>query len=77
MVKNKSNPNWLFIKQKIFMKKITPLLFILISLNCFSQIKGTVTDVKGNPLAFVNIFEENTYNSTTSNEQGKFELNII
>jgi hypothetical protein len=58
------------------MKKITSLLFIFISLNCFSQIKGTVTDVKGNPLAFVNIFEENTYNSTTSNEQGKFELNI-
>ena len=58
------------------MKKITSLLFILISINCFSQIKGTVTDVKGNPLAFVNIFEENTYNSTTSNEQGKFELNI-
>lgn len=58
------------------MKKITPLLFILISLNCISQIKGTVTDDKGNPLAFVNIFEENTYNSTTSNEQGKFELNI-
>jgi len=58
------------------MKKITPLLFILISINCFSQIKGTVTDDKGKPLPFVNIFEENTYNSTTSNEQGKFELNI-
>ncbi len=58
------------------MKKITSLLFILISLNCISQIKGTVTDNKGNPLPFVNIFEENTYNSTTSNEQGKFELNI-
>ena len=58
------------------MKKITSLLFIFISLNCISQIKGTVTDNKGNPLPFVNIFEENTYNSTTSNEQGKFELNI-
>ena len=48
----------------------------MISLTSYSQIKGTVTDEKGNPLAFVNIFEENTYNSTTSNEQGKFELNI-
>ena len=61
---------------KTFMKKITSLLFILISLNCFSQIKGTVTDVNGKPLPFVNIFEENTYNGTTSNEQGKFVLNV-
>ena len=58
------------------MKKITPLLFLLISLNCLSQIKGTVTDDKGNPLAFVNIFEENTYNGTTTNDKGKFTLNV-
>ncbi|MEY2629440.1 MAG: hypothetical protein RLZZ469_335, partial [Bacteroidota bacterium] len=30
----------------------------------------------GNPLPFVNIFEENTYNGTTTNEQGRFEINI-
>ncbi|WP_264522272.1 DUF5686 and carboxypeptidase regulatory-like domain-containing protein [Flavobacterium sp. N1994] len=58
------------------MKKITFILFLLISLSCYSQIKGRVTDGKGIPLAFVNIFEENTYNGTTTNEQGKFELNI-
>ena len=40
------------------MKNITLLLLLLISASCYSQIKGTVTDVKGNPLAFVNIFEE-------------------
>ncbi len=58
------------------MKKITSLLFILISLNCLSQIKGKVTDEKGNPLDFVNIVEEDTYNCTTSNQNGNFELNL-
>lgn len=58
------------------MKKITSLLFILCSLYSLAQIKGTVKDINGKPLPFVNIFEENTYNGTTSNEQGKFELNI-
>ena len=58
------------------MKKITPLLLLLIAFQNFAQIKGTVTDDKGNPLPFVNIFEENTYNGTTSNDQGKYELNI-
>ena len=57
-------------------KKSLSLLFFLLTINSFAQIKGRVTDEKGNPLAFVNIFEENTYNGTTSNEQGKFELNI-
>ena len=58
------------------MKKITSLLLLLIAFQNFAQIKGTVTDDKGNPLPFVNIFEENTYNGTTSNDQGKYELNI-
>ncbi len=58
------------------MKKITSLLLLFIAFQNFAQIKGTVTDVNGNPLAFVNIFEENTYNGTTSNEQGKYELNL-
>ena len=53
-------------------------LFLLLFLSFYSnaQIKGTITDVKGNPLPFVNVFEEDTYNGTTSNEQGKYELKI-
>nr|WP_321236524.1 DUF5686 and carboxypeptidase regulatory-like domain-containing protein [uncultured Psychroserpens sp.] len=42
----------------------------------FSQIKGTVTDNKNEPLPFVNIYIENTYTGTTSNEDGDYELNI-
>ena len=58
------------------MKKITSILFLFLYCYSFSQIKGTVTDDKGNPLAFVNIFEENTYNGTTTNEKGYFILNV-
>ena len=58
------------------MKNIITLALVLLSTVNYSQIKGTITDEKGKPLPFVNIFEENTYISTTSNEQGKYELNI-
>jgi hypothetical protein len=57
------------------MKKITYLL-LLTCISNFAQIKGTVTDEKGNPLPFVTIFSSNTYNGTTSNDNGKYELNI-
>ncbi len=58
------------------MKKITSFLFLLFSVYSNAQIKGTVSDDKGNTLPYVTIFVENTYNGTTSNEQGKYELNI-
>ncbi|WPO79287.1 DUF5686 and carboxypeptidase regulatory-like domain-containing protein [Flavobacterium sp. KACC 22761] len=53
---------------------LSALLFF--SLSAFAQIKGTITDEKGNPLPFVSVFEENTYSGTTSNEQGKYQLNV-
>ena len=37
---------------------------------------GHFTDEKGNPLPFVSVFEENTYRGTTSNEQGKYQLQV-
>lgn len=57
-------------------KNFTLLFFLIISTITQAQIKGVVKDINGKPLPFVNIFEENTYNATTSNELGKFELNI-
>ena len=56
------------------MKKI--IFFLFITIASYAQIKGTVKDVSGKPLAFVNITEANTYKGTTSNDLGKFELNI-
>lgn len=58
------------------MKNFTLFAFLIFSISNFAQIKGTVTDEKGNPLPFVSIFEEETYRGTTSNEQGKYQLQV-
>ena len=55
-------------------QQITLFLLFLTSIS-FAQIKGTIKDKEGNPLPFVNIYIENTYIGTTSNELGKYELN--
>ena len=58
------------------MKKITALLLLLISITTLAQIRGTITDTYGKPITFANISVKDTYISTTSNEQGKYELTI-
>ncbi|WP_125722594.1 DUF5686 and carboxypeptidase regulatory-like domain-containing protein [Flavobacterium ustbae] len=58
------------------MRNYTLIAFLFFTISNFAQIKGTITDNKGNPLPFVSVFEENTYAGTTSNEQGKYQLNV-
>jgi len=58
------------------MRNYTLFAFLFFSISNFAQIKGTITDDKGNPLPFVSVFEENTYTGTTSNEQGIYQLNV-
>lgn len=58
------------------MKLFLRSTFLLFSLFSFSQITGKVTDTKDNPLPFVNVYLENTYKGTTTNESGNYELNI-
>ena len=58
------------------MNKFLLLLLIFFFNSNFAQIKGRITDQNGKELSYVNIFLENTYTSTTSNEQGKYELNF-
>ena len=58
------------------MNKILFALLLIFSSISFAQIKGTIKDKEGNPLPFVNIYIENTYIGTTSNELGKYELNV-
>ncbi len=58
------------------MKKILTLLLFAITISNFAQIKGKITDDKGIPLQSVSVFIENTYNGTSSNEQGQYELNV-
>lgn len=58
------------------MKNLYAFLLLLISVSGFAQIKGKITDSAGNPLPAVNIYIENTYTGTSSNENGFYELNI-
>ena len=51
-------------------------LFFIMSIQSFSQIKGTVKNTKNEPLPFVNIYIENTYKGTTTNTEGNYELSI-
>ncbi len=58
------------------MRNLYLILTFLVSSANFSQIKGTVTDEKGTPLSLVTILEENTFNGTSTNELGQYDLNI-
>jgi len=58
------------------MKKITTVILLFFSTLLTAQIKGTITDQKGTTLPAVSVFVENTYNGTSSNENGSYELNI-
>ncbi len=57
-------------------KLLLAILFCLVSFISVSQIKGTVTDSHNKPLASVNIFIENTFTGTTTNDVGIYELNF-
>lgn len=55
-----------------------PLLYFLFlfSVSIYAQITGTVNNDKGEPLPYVNIYLENTYTGTTSNEEGNYVLDL-
>ncbi len=57
-------------------KAILSFSFFFVTLVSLSQIKGTVTDDKNTPLPSVNIFIENTFTGTTTNDEGDYVLNI-
>ncbi len=57
-------------------KLLLPLLFLLVTFNISAQIRGKVTDNQGKTLPAVNIFIEDTYNATSSNENGDYDLNV-
>jgi len=57
------------------MHKLTLLLFF-ITLITHAQIKGKITDASGQGVPFVSVALENTYNNTTANENGGYELAV-
>ncbi|WP_375240486.1 DUF5686 and carboxypeptidase regulatory-like domain-containing protein [Polaribacter sp.] len=58
------------------MKKITLIFFLCIAFSLKAQVKGTVTDQKGDPLSFVSVYLNNTITGTTTNEEGNYLLNL-
>src|SRR5690606_11554448 len=52
------------------------LLVLLTATAMQAQIRGTVSDKDGNPLPFVSVFLENSFRGTTTNDAGKYELDI-
>ena len=58
------------------MKVILSTFFLLFSILTSAQLKGSISDIENQPIPFVNIYIENSYTGTTSNEQGQYELAI-
>jgi hypothetical protein len=58
------------------MYKFLIALFFLTGLAAHAQIKGKITSATGERIPFVSISIENTYNNTTANELGNYELNV-
>ena len=50
------------------------ILLFFCSLSVSAQLKGNISDLENQPIPFVNIYIENSYRGTTSNEQGDYEL---
>ena len=57
-------------------KQLLYLFVFCFSISIFGQITGHVTDANGNPLSTVNIYIENTFIGTTSNDEGNYELDV-
>ncbi|MBT8256327.1 MAG: DUF5686 and carboxypeptidase regulatory-like domain-containing protein [Bacteroidia bacterium] len=58
------------------MKQFFFFLSFISFLQLSGQVIGTVTDASGAPLPFVNIYLENTYTGTTSNQEGTYTLDL-
>src|SRR5690606_18358000 len=54
----------------------TLFLLFLVSINLSAQIIGKVTDLNGEPLSYVNIYLQDSYTGTTTNDDGNYSLNI-
>ncbi|MFT5678047.1 MAG: hypothetical protein ACI9FY_000585, partial [Patiriisocius sp.] len=58
------------------MKAALFLFSFLVTSIVAAQITGNVTDEKGNTLPFVNIYIQDSYTGTTTNDLGYYELNV-
>ena len=50
------------------------LLLLTVSAGAQQQITGSITDRKGNPVSFANVYLEGSYDGTTTDTTGAFKL---
>ncbi|PZR19503.1 MAG: hypothetical protein DI539_13750 [Flavobacterium psychrophilum] len=58
------------------MKNVLLILLLLTGTISFAQVKGRITSKSGEPVSFAGITVKGTYNSTSSNEDGSYSLNV-
>jgi hypothetical protein len=58
------------------MKFIYSFILLVFVSSLSAQVKGKITDTKGQPIPFANIYVKDTYIGTTSNDNGNFELSL-
>ena len=58
------------------MKKITFLFFLFTISTILGQVKGKITNTKGEPLSFVSVYLDKTVTGTTSNDSGEYVLDV-
>ena len=58
------------------MKYAAVVLLLLLSLPGIAQITGKVTDVNGKPVPYASVIIAGTYNGTSSNAEGEYNLNV-
>tara|TARA_R110002049_G_scaffold30496_4_gene104423 strand:+ start:2146 stop:4626 length:2481 start_codon:yes stop_codon:yes gene_type:complete len=59
------------------MQRPLAIFIFFISFFANAQIVGKITDTKGEELPYVNIYLDNSYIGTTSNDDGNYELNVF
>lgn len=58
------------------MHKLLTAALLLLGFALHAQVKGKVTSADGQPIPFVSVLIENTYNGTSANQDGQYEISI-
>lgn len=58
------------------MKQLFTVTAFLFSVTLLAQIRGKITDKAGNPVPYTTVMIEHTYNGTSANDNGHYELSV-
>ncbi|MXN89928.1 carboxypeptidase-like regulatory domain-containing protein [Flavobacterium sp. Sd200] len=58
------------------MKKAFAILFLIVGLPLFAQIKGKITNANGEAVPYASVIVSGTYNTTSTNRDGEYTLQV-